>query len=345
VREIVKTLKYILMSSCCVLLLACGVAPADKAGVTQEPDASALALRGEKTPRHPPARARPRTEVVQVASTTPLSNGVAVTNISGAYDSVQYWSIEVPAGAANLVVTTDGGPGDADLYVRRGALPRTIRSGDPAYDCLGYSGDNSENCTIENPAAGTWYIMVHGFSTFSGVTLVATYRMPGILGSWNANIELAKPACTVVLLNGFPSVCFNPNGSPTEPGITLTYTLPTSGGTVTGSQTLTSNMSSFILYNTRGNQTFGAATFEQLGITFPSGAPTSLCRDRLAIFSSPAPAATWPRLGATGGTTRVESGDPWGGTGFPKFGGVDVTSSGVFTYKHPCRTTVEFRAQ
>ncbi len=332
-----KILNYVLMSSCCVLLLACGAGPDEP----QELGAPDLELRLEKKLLSPSTSRRPRTETSWAGLMSTLSNGVPITNLSGAYDSQQMWTLQVPAGATNLVVTTDFGSGDADLYVRYGAPPRTVRSGDAAYDCVGYSATNTERCTFDNPQAGTWYIMVHGFRAFSGVTLTATYRMPSVLGSWNANIELAKPACTLVQVKGFPSVCFNPSGAALEPGLTLTYKLPTTTGTVMGSQTLTSNMAAFVLYNTRSNQTFSAATFEELGLTFPAGAPTSLCRDRLAVFSSPAPAPGWPQ----GGVTRVESGEAWGGTGFPKYSGVDVTAAGALKYQHPCRTTVEFRAQ
>jgi hypothetical protein len=52
---------------------------------------------------------------------------VPVTGISGAAGSELYFSIEVPAGQTKLEISMSGGTGDADLYVKRGALPTTSR--------------------------------------------------------------------------------------------------------------------------------------------------------------------------------------------------------------------------
>ncbi|WP_367379596.1 PPC domain-containing protein [Arsenicicoccus sp. oral taxon 190] len=40
------------------------------------------------------------------------------------------YSIKVPAGATNLQITTSGGTGDVDLYVKAGSAPTTT-----SYDC------------------------------------------------------------------------------------------------------------------------------------------------------------------------------------------------------------------
>ena len=99
-----------------------------------------------------------------------LENGVPVTGISGDAQSQQYWTIEVPAGTASLSVAMAGGTGDADLYVRHGAQPTTGE-----YDCRPYQAGNNETCTIPDPAAGTWHVMIRGFSAFSGVSLTGSY--------------------------------------------------------------------------------------------------------------------------------------------------------------------------
>ena len=102
-----------------------------------------------------------------------LSNGVPVSGISGTASDAQYWTIEVPAGATNLNITMSGGSGDADLYVRRGSAPTTS-----SYDCRPYRAGNNESCTFAAPTAGTWHVMVRGYSSFSGVTLTASYTEP-----------------------------------------------------------------------------------------------------------------------------------------------------------------------
>jgi len=75
----------------------------------------------------------------------------------------------VPSGATALDVTLSGGTGDADLYVRYGAVPT-----DADYDCRPYLIGNEEVCTIPSPTAGTWYIRVAAYTDFSGATLVGT---------------------------------------------------------------------------------------------------------------------------------------------------------------------------
>ena len=105
------------------------------------------------------------------AATTPsLVNGVPVTNISGASGSQQFWKLAVPAGKTSLTFTISGGTGDADLYVRSGAKPTTS-----TWNCRPFLNGNNETCTLTNPAAGDWYVMIRGFTAFSGVTLKGTY--------------------------------------------------------------------------------------------------------------------------------------------------------------------------
>ena len=102
-----------------------------------------------------------------------LENGVAVSNLSGASGSEVFFTIDVPQGAENLVIQISGGSGDADLYVRRGSAPTTS-----TYDCRPYLNGNNETCTFATPQAGTWHVMLRGFSAYSGVTLVASYDEP-----------------------------------------------------------------------------------------------------------------------------------------------------------------------
>ena len=103
-----------------------------------------------------------------------LQNGVPVTGISGATSSTQSWTINVPAGASNLVISTSGGTGDADLYVRYGSAPTTS-----TYDCRPYRSGNAESCSFATPQAGTYHVMLRGYSSFSGVTLNGTYSTGG----------------------------------------------------------------------------------------------------------------------------------------------------------------------
>ena len=103
-----------------------------------------------------------------------LQNGVPVTGVSGAASSTTYWTVNVPAGASNLVIASSGGTGDADLYVRAGSQPTTS-----TYDCRPYLSGNNETCTIASPVAGTYHVMLRGYSAYSGVSLRASWQTGG----------------------------------------------------------------------------------------------------------------------------------------------------------------------
>jgi xanthomonalisin len=103
-----------------------------------------------------------------------LQNGVAVTGVSGASGADNDFYIQVPAGASNLVMSISGGTGDADLYTKFGSAPTTS-----SYDCRPYITGNNESCSVSAPQAGTYYIKVHGYSSYSGVTVKASYSTSG----------------------------------------------------------------------------------------------------------------------------------------------------------------------
>ncbi len=101
---------------------------------------------------------------------TTLTSGVPVSGLSASTGASLNYTIAVPAGRSTLTVKIAGGSGDADLYVRFGSAPT-----DTTYACRPYLSGNTETCTISAPSTGTYYIRVKAYSTFSGVTLTATY--------------------------------------------------------------------------------------------------------------------------------------------------------------------------
>ncbi|MEO7796066.1 MAG: S8 family serine peptidase [Thermoanaerobaculia bacterium] len=105
---------------------------------------------------------------------TTLTNGVPVTGISGALNSQQSWTMAVPAGASLLKFQTSGGTGDADMYVRFGAAPTLT-----TYDCRPYVNGNAETCNIATAQVGTYYVMLNGYTAYSGLTLVGSYTTGG----------------------------------------------------------------------------------------------------------------------------------------------------------------------
>ncbi len=103
-----------------------------------------------------------------------IENGVPLSGLSGATGSFTHFELEVPAGASDLEISIAGGSGDADLYVRIGAEPT-----EQTFDCRPFRNGNNETCSFANPAPGTYFVSLQGFSSFSGVTLQASFNGGG----------------------------------------------------------------------------------------------------------------------------------------------------------------------
>lgn len=98
-----------------------------------------------------------------------LENGVPETDLSASTGNDIMYSMDVPAGVTDISFAINGGSGDADLYVRKGAEPT-----DSTYDCRPYIGGNNESCS--GSGGGTYYIRVKAYQSFSGVSLVGNYN-------------------------------------------------------------------------------------------------------------------------------------------------------------------------
>jgi serine protease len=152
---------------------------------------------------------------------TVLSNGVPVTGLSattGNYTAT--YTMVVPAGATNLKFVTSGSNGDADLYVKFGAAPT-----DTVYDCRPYTSSPSETCTFATPSAGTYYVRVKAYSSFTGLSLTGSFSTGG--GGCGGTVLCSGTAVAL------PSVATGSWSStytmPITAGHTVTFTL--SGGT------------------------------------------------------------------------------------------------------------------
>lgn len=108
--------------------------------------------------------------VTQPASIA-LTNGqsVTVTDFAG---RALYYSLNVPAGATDLSVSTTGGTGDVDLFLRLTNPPTTS-----AFDCLSESFTTEEQCDDPSPQGGTWQIMLIGYGDYADVTLTASFNL------------------------------------------------------------------------------------------------------------------------------------------------------------------------
>ncbi|MCP3140350.1 carboxypeptidase-like regulatory domain-containing protein [Pyxidicoccus xibeiensis] len=145
----------------------------------------------------------------------------------------------------------------------------------------------------------------------------------GGLGTWNIDLEMDTPACTIVQFVGFPAYCYD---------FTMNLAMQNANNTyVPSSDTVPQSVPYVVLYNNR------PGVDQEVGIQFPSGAPAD-CGDNMTIFSSPNPTNP-PTTTSSGGFVTFNAGPPWGGTGFPNstvspYG--DIVLADVVNGDHNC---------
>lgn len=111
-----------------------------------------------------------RSASITVIPVPALTSGTGITiSGTGARGTAAYRKIIVPAGATRLTVTIGGGTGDVDMAVRHNAVPTLS-----ANNCASENAGNTESCVINNPAAGTWFILLYLWDPYAGATLTAT---------------------------------------------------------------------------------------------------------------------------------------------------------------------------
>ena len=109
--------------------------------------------------------------VVPLAAPTVLRNGVTQFVPEGAKGSRARYIFYTYNTLNNLKFALAGGTGNADLYVRYGAMPTTT-----TYDCRSDAAGNLESCPIASPLAGKYYVMVRGGAAHAGARLTASYN-------------------------------------------------------------------------------------------------------------------------------------------------------------------------
>lgn len=153
--------------------------------------------------------------VASYAAGTPvasqLQQNVEKTELSGSTGSQTPFTFVVPVGWQNTTFTTSGGPGNADLYIRRGAPPDI---GGGLWDYRSNGGSNEESITVSgNRASGTWYVVVYGASAFNAMSIVAHYDLPYIRTFRNlSGLAGDKIRKTFVVPEGATKVTFKITG-------------------------------------------------------------------------------------------------------------------------------------
>lgn len=101
-----------------------------------------------------------------------LTRDVIIGDGAGDKNSEQVFIVYVPANAANLELKTRGGRGDIDLFVMRGNIPTRSR-----YDCRSTGNGTRQSCTIPDPEQGTYYVLLHGNTRYSGVSITGAFDL------------------------------------------------------------------------------------------------------------------------------------------------------------------------
>ena len=99
-----------------------------------------------------------------------LKNGSSLSGLAGGEDSTRCYQIDLPSSARNLNIRMWGGSGDCDLY---------LIYHKPDFDAYASENyGNEEEVALAAPHPGRWYAILHGYDSYSGVNLAASYVDP-----------------------------------------------------------------------------------------------------------------------------------------------------------------------
>ncbi|WP_347329982.1 trypsin-like serine protease [Marinimicrobium locisalis] len=124
----------------------------------------------------------PRPEVAELEKDTPIRG------LSGDITERLRFHFHVPETAAYMRVAINGGTGDADLRVHYGEYPNSLNEA-----CYPAVADNDEECTFNDAMAGTYTVIVEGFTSFDDVTLRGDYTLEALENHQTVNgLSLAE---------------------------------------------------------------------------------------------------------------------------------------------------------
>jgi hypothetical protein len=122
-------------------------------------------------------------KAVTVVQETLLQGAQTLNNLGAVTDVELRYRLDLPAAANNLTIELTGGTGDVDLFVERGERPSTRE----AYnDCQSGGPTTAERCQLTGIEAGSYFILLHAFSTFSGTTM--TISLDGEVLPYNLEV-------------------------------------------------------------------------------------------------------------------------------------------------------------
>ncbi len=149
-----------------------------------------------------------------------LANAQVLAHQANPKGGGTYYRLTIPDGQTHLVFGMTYGVGDADMYVRRGALPTGTQ-----YDYRPYKPGNTESVQILFPQPGDWYLLVFGRAAYAGLSVWGIY--------WK-DARLTTVATPVIQpAGGTFHAPVQVNMSCSTPGATVRYTLDGTDPTAT----------------------------------------------------------------------------------------------------------------
>ena len=112
---------------------------------------------------YPPANADP-------VNSIELQPGIPFTPVSGNSNSDRHFHINTTLDVNRLEIQLTGGSGDADLFLSMNDVPSK-----DDYDAASSTFGNDEFIYVNSPLAGTYHILVSGWSGFEGSTITASF--------------------------------------------------------------------------------------------------------------------------------------------------------------------------
>ncbi|MBT6037778.1 MAG: hypothetical protein HOH17_00805 [Halieaceae bacterium] len=203
------------LSATVALVTSIDVWPQDPAGERSLRLAVDLGERGIATNSVSNSASSSASNAVTPASVEELASGVAVSELSGAEGSDQYFFIDVLAGVDNLIVSLDVNSGDPDIYVDTNFPPPLTGAA-----CISdLPARNDETCTITSPAEGRYYIRLRAYSTFSSASLTAVAVAPpgsptiSSIAADDGSLEVAFSAGSGGAVDAYTLTCVDQSAS------------------------------------------------------------------------------------------------------------------------------------
>jgi hypothetical protein len=108
-----------------------------------------------------------------IPGSSQLENNTVV-NLTVGNKAMSYFVIAVPEGTNRITFILRSLTKDADLFVRYGELPKLGQKDEQGKSCHS-DGVDIDQCAIDNPTAGNWYMAVWGYDGPANVSVRVSY--------------------------------------------------------------------------------------------------------------------------------------------------------------------------